>query len=124
MSVSCERRDDHLRCLVRCARHETDAQLRRRPARRAVGLVHQMVPVSEKPRQALSKYAARLGEAHPGARAREQLNPELLLQVLDLLGQRRLGYEQSPRRSGEVALLRYRGNVAQHARVDVHASRL
>jgi hypothetical protein len=46
------------------------------------------------------------------------------LQLLDLLGQRRLGHKQPLRRAGEVSFLGDGGEVAQQPGVDIHAIRL
>jgi hypothetical protein len=46
------------------------------------------------------------------------------LQLLDLLGQRRLGDKQPLRRAGEVSFGSDGGKVAQQPGVDIHASRL
>ena len=64
------------------------------------------------------------GEGHPGPGPGEQLHPELALQLLDLLGQRRLGHEQPLRRAGEASFGRDGGEVAQQPGVDIHAIRL
>jgi hypothetical protein len=63
-------------------------------------------------------------EGHPGPGPSEQLHPEPGLQLLDLLGQGRLGHEQPLRRAGEVSLRRDGGEVAQQPGVDIHAIRL
>ena len=64
------------------------------------------------------------GEGHPGPGPGEQPHSQLALQLLDLLGQRRLGHEQPFRRAGQVPFLGDGGEVAQQPRVDIHAIRL
>jgi hypothetical protein len=70
------------------------------------------------------EHAAGVGEGHARAGAREQGNAQLRFQLSDLLGQRRLGDEQSLRGAGEVALVSDGGEVAQQPGIDIHAIRL
>ena len=54
----------------------------------------------------------------------EQPHSQLALQLLDLLGQRRLGHKQLLRCAGEISFGGDGGEVAQQPGVDIHADRL
>jgi hypothetical protein len=96
-----------------------------RAARLAAALVSRsLVPACQHAGDPAGQHLARPGQGHPGPGPGEQLDPELALQLLDLLGQRGLGHEQPLGRAAEAAFGRDGGEVAQQPGVDIHAIRL
>jgi hypothetical protein len=122
--AAAERRDDLLGGLVGGAGHETHPQHPGRPAGRGPGLPQHLVPACQHAGDPAGQRLARRGQRHPGPGPGEQLDPELALQLLDLLGQRGLGHEQPLGRAAEAAFGRDGGEVAQQPGVDIHAIRL
>ena len=72
----------------------------------------------------LGECSACRGGCHPRPGSGEQRGSQLALQLLDLLGQRRLGHEQPLRRAGEIPFFGDGGEGTQQPGVDVHALRL
>jgi hypothetical protein len=83
-----------------------------------------LVPAGQHGGGSVGQRLASRGEGHPGPGPGEQPHSQLALQLLDLLGQRRLGYKQPLRRAGEVSFGSDGGKVAQQPGVGIHAIRL
>ena len=123
-AASGEAGDDVLGAFVGGAGDKADPQDACGAAVGGAGLAQRRVPCREQVRDALGQCLSGVGKGHAGARASEQGDAQLSFQLPDLLGQRRLGDEQSLPGAGEVALLSDGGEVAQQPGVDIHAIRL
>ena len=116
--------DDLLGGLVGGAGQESHPQHPVRPAGGDPGFPQRLVAAGQYGGQPVGECSASRREGHPRPGAGEQPHSELALQLLDLLGQRRLGHEQPFRRTGEIAFFGDGGEVAQQPSVDIHAIRL
>src|SRR5262249_15261048 len=92
---------------------EADPQLSDLPRRGTLRVVPRSVKLGQSSAGTVEKRAAGLGEPDLARCPKQELGPELLLELSDRRAQRRLGHVQAIGGAAEVELLRDRDEVAQ-----------